>query len=208
MACLKRFELLTHGLEGRCSIQLSYRHKIIFLVSHTGIEPVTPWLKVMCSTDWANGSYGAGDEGRTRDIQLGRLTLYQLSYSRIYDFTNILTMCLLVAEAGFEPTTFGLWARRATGLLYPALTYKIIKIIEWCLGPDLNRHGIKYHRILSPVRLPISPPRHILIFLKTYIDKVDYTFFYNVCQALLLFFFVIFFYSYLLVDFFINFRKI
>ena len=178
------------------------------MVSHTGIEPVTPWLKVMCSTNWANGSYGAGDEGRTRDIQLGRLTLYQLSYSRIYDFTNILTMCLLVAEAGFEPTTFGLWARRATGLLYPALTYKIIKIIEWCLGPDLNRHGIKYHRILSPVRLPISPPRHILIFLKTYIDKVDYTFFYNVCQALLLFFFVIFFCSYLLLDFFINFRKI
>ena len=56
----------------------------IKLVSHTGIEPVTPWLKVMCSTYWANGSYfGAGDEGRTRDIQLGRLTLYQLSYSRI-----------------------------------------------------------------------------------------------------------------------------
>ena len=89
MACLKRFELLAHGLEGRCSIQLSYRHTptificSILMVSHTGIEPVTPWLKVMCSTDWANGSYGAGDEGRTRDIQLGRLTLYQLSYSRI-----------------------------------------------------------------------------------------------------------------------------
>ena len=28
----------------------------------------------------------AKDEGRTRDIQLGRLTLYQLSYFRIYDF--------------------------------------------------------------------------------------------------------------------------
>ncbi len=26
---------------------------------------------------------GAGDEARTRDIQLGRLKLYQLSYSRI-----------------------------------------------------------------------------------------------------------------------------
>ena len=25
---------------------------------------------------------GAGDEARTRDIQLGRLKLYQLSYSR------------------------------------------------------------------------------------------------------------------------------
>ena len=53
MACLKRFELLTHALEGRCSIQLSYRY-----------------------------IFGAGNEGRTRDIQLGRLTLYQLSYSR------------------------------------------------------------------------------------------------------------------------------
>ena len=27
--------------------------------------------------------FGAGDETRTRDIQLGRLALYQLSYSRI-----------------------------------------------------------------------------------------------------------------------------
>ena len=104
MAYLKRFELLAHGLEGRCSIQLSYRYTSFFfsfikMVSHTGIEPVTPWLKVKCSTDWANGSqFGAGDEGRTRDIQLGRLTLYQLSYSRIS--------------------------------------------FLWCLGPDLNRHGI------------------------------------------------------------------
>ena len=66
------------------------------MVSHTGIEPVTPWLKVKCSTDWANGSYfGAGDEGRTRDIQLGRLTLYQLSYSRIIWF--------VVPRAGLEP---------------------------------------------------------------------------------------------------------
>src|SRR5690606_22048912 len=30
----------------------------------------------------------AGDEGRTRDIQLGRLTLYQLSYSRIITVIN------------------------------------------------------------------------------------------------------------------------
>ena len=30
----------------------------------------------------------AGDEVRTRDIQLGRLTLYQLSYSRNYNDIN------------------------------------------------------------------------------------------------------------------------
>ena len=35
---------------------------------------------------------GAGDEVRTRDIQLGRLTLYQLSYSRLVD------------GEGFEPS--------------------------------------------------------------------------------------------------------
>jgi hypothetical protein len=29
---------------------------------------------------------GAGDEIRTRDIQLGRLELYQLSYSRLIDY--------------------------------------------------------------------------------------------------------------------------
>nr|AOE06699.1 hypothetical protein [uncultured bacterium] len=37
----------------------------------------------------------AGDRVRTGDIQLGRLTLYQLSYSRVYLFS--------VGRAGFEP---------------------------------------------------------------------------------------------------------
>ena len=32
--------------------------------------------------------HGAGDEARTRDIQLGRLKLYQLSYSRLYNHKN------------------------------------------------------------------------------------------------------------------------
>ena len=120
------------------------------MVSHTGIEPVTPWLKVMCSTNWANGSYGAGDEGRTRDIQLGRLTLYQLSYSRIYDFTNILTMCLLVAEAGFEPTTFGLWARRATRLLYSASKYLLSHYSATCNSLMVPRAGLEPARWYSP----------------------------------------------------------
>ena len=38
--------------------------------------------------------FGAGDESRTRDLNLGKVALYQLSYSRIY----------LEARAGVEPT--------------------------------------------------------------------------------------------------------
>lgn len=33
------------------------------------------------------------------------------------------------------------------------------KTEEWCPGPDLNRHvSVTQLRILSPVRLPVSPP--------------------------------------------------
>lgn len=39
----------------------------------------------------------AGDEVRTRDLQLGRLPLYQLSYSRLFLFAFV------VEGGGFEP---------------------------------------------------------------------------------------------------------
>ena len=129
------------------------------MVSHTGIEPVTPWLKVKCSTDWANDShYGAGNEVRTRDIQLGRLTLYQLSYSR----TSLSLLLTLVAEAGFEPTTFGLWARRATRLLYSA----IFMVPRAGLEPARDCS----HRILSPVCLPFHHQGSLIvtIFILSY----------------------------------------
>src|SRR5438046_1378587 len=62
----------------------------------TRIELVTPSLPRRCSTTELQGpcaipprtrlqpdrSSGAGDGIRTRDIQLGRLELYQLSYTR------------------------------------------------------------------------------------------------------------------------------
>ncbi|MEY2905392.1 MAG: hypothetical protein RJA52_1408 [Bacteroidota bacterium] len=53
-----------------------------------GIEPLTPSLPWKCSTPelhWQcqNRENRAGDETRTRDPQLGRLMLYQLSYARI-----------------------------------------------------------------------------------------------------------------------------
>ena len=41
---------------------------------------------------------GAGNEGRTRDIQLGRLTLYQLSYSRIAHHRKYITIILKLCQ--------------------------------------------------------------------------------------------------------------
>ena len=63
-------------------------------------------------------------------------------------------------------TTSGLWARRATKLLYPA-------IFIWELAPfcthgggagDRSRTGtiLSYHGILSPGRLPIPPHRQLI----------------------------------------------
>ena len=51
----------------------------------TGLEPATTSATNWRSTNWTTVTItilGAGNEARTRDIQLGRLTLYQLSYSR------------------------------------------------------------------------------------------------------------------------------
>ncbi len=61
-----------------------------------GLEPMTSSLPRKCSTaELREPTDRAGDGTRTRDIQLGRLTLYQLSYSRLY---------YIVVGEGFEPS--------------------------------------------------------------------------------------------------------
>ena len=50
MARPRGFEPLTHGLEVRCSILLSYG-RIINLERETGIEPATPSLEGWCSAN-------------------------------------------------------------------------------------------------------------------------------------------------------------
>src|SRR6478735_5049203 len=76
---------------------LSGQNKKALMEPKAGFEPATSSLPRMRSTPELLGltrkTYGAGDETRTRDIQLGRLTLYQLSYSRP-----------MVHGVGFEPT--------------------------------------------------------------------------------------------------------
>ncbi len=92
-----------------------------------GIGPATSPLPRECSTTEPHGLLlqikclssaiaGAGDEARTRDIQFGKLKLYQLSYTRfalrMLNYRNpleplsagsLLLHIYLVEGAGFEP---------------------------------------------------------------------------------------------------------
>ena len=61
----------------------------------------------------------------------------------------------MAERQGFEP--WEVWpstAFKAAAFDHSAISPK------WCLGPDLNRHGINSRGILSPLCLPIPPPRH------------------------------------------------
>ena len=92
-------------------------HESGYLMRHRGFEPRTTWLKVKCSTNWANTPY-AQNRNRTSDTRIFSPLLYQLSYLGE------------IAGAGFEPATFGLWARRASRLLHPAIIL-ISLIFKW-----------------------------------------------------------------------------
>ena len=53
---------------------------------HGGFEPPTTWLKVKCSTDWANTPRkNAQNRNRTSDTRIFSPLLYQLSYLGILD---------------------------------------------------------------------------------------------------------------------------
>ncbi len=66
---------------------------IVRLEPMAGFEPATSSLPRKCSTPELHRQIRAEDEAQTRDPQLGRLMLYQLSY-----FRN-----KVVGEDGFEP---------------------------------------------------------------------------------------------------------
>ena len=49
----------------------------------SGFEPENGGFADLCLTAWlCRLVYGAGDGARTRDFNLGKVALYQLSYSR------------------------------------------------------------------------------------------------------------------------------
>ena len=123
-------------------------------MKHRGFEPRTTWLKVKCSTNWANAPYyliitfkvNAQSRNRTSDTRIFSPLLYQLSYLG------------KIAGTGFEPMTFGLWARRASRLLHPALPYDIVFNFfqniperEWMEVDSNHRSKLQQIYSLSPL---------------------------------------------------------
>ena len=128
MASQKRFELPTHGLEGRCSIQLSYWDNLegvpgfepgdkgfadlrltTWLYSHLdikmgrsmGIEPTNVGATIRCVNHFATTAtlLLAGTVGIEPTLEVLETSVLPLNY---------VPFIQLVAEAGFEPAAFGL----------------------------------------------------------------------------------------------------
>ena len=76
MVSQKGFEPPTHGLEGRCSIQLSYEPILKKMERMMRIE-LTPsaWKAEVLPLNYIR-TIGAEDEIRTRDPRLGKAMLY------------------------------------------------------------------------------------------------------------------------------------
>jgi hypothetical protein len=137
---------------------------IILSMRHPGFEPGTPWLKVKCSTNWANIPLfnlinrlsifqikmpRAGIEPATRGFSVlcstnwaiwAKSTSWPLYINSILTNNDNYIIKKQIAGIGFEPMTFGLWARRASRLLHPAIlninTY-YFDFRQW-MGKDSN----------------------------------------------------------------------
>ena len=106
-----------------------------------GIGPATSPLPRECSTTEPHGRlfcypvFGAGDETRTRDIQFGKLKLYQLSYPRASILTSANRLKLYTATTFAQSVCYELWWR----------------------GKDSNLRTLR-ERIYSPSPLTTRPP--------------------------------------------------
>ena len=103
---------------------------------------------------------GAGDEDRTRDMQLGRLPLYQLSYSRMLvrhlskldgGERRIRTFETFVAELQSAPfDRSGISPYHTYTVLFFTLYYHTLR---WCRHTDSNCGPTDYKSVALPTEL-------------------------------------------------------
>ena len=131
---------------------------------HRGIEPRTPWLKVTCSTVWANESNTkgktfcmagvAGFEPTHDGIKIRCLTAWRHPYvfmliilwggwwesnprpqgPQSCALTNWAMPAILVRLKGFEPLTLGLEGRCSIQLSYRCKSKRLQKVMERVMG--------------------------------------------------------------------------
>ena len=90
-------------------------------MKHRGFEPRTTWLKVKCSTTWANAPSVIQLAFFRRQCPEPESNQWHEDFQSSALPTELSGLTNWVAGTGFEPMTFGLWARRASRLLHPAI---------------------------------------------------------------------------------------
>ena len=137
MVGLNGLEPSTSRLSGVRSNQLSYRPTAhnIWMERVMGIEPtLSAWKAEVLPLNYTRNIRGMKDLNPWSPAWQVCLPLHHGT--------------ILVAGTGFEPATFGLWARRATRLLHPAT---IITYLKWRRVWDLNPRTCYRLRFSRPV---------------------------------------------------------
>ena len=75
-----QFETLTSGSAYNDELAASLRLESVFVLFNP--------MQFGLFTPQIHGKTGAGDEARTRDVHLGKVVLYQLSYTRSFERDN------------------------------------------------------------------------------------------------------------------------
>ena len=119
------------------------------------VKPAVSWVRSL-------GIKRADDEIRTRDIHLGKVVLYQLSYVRIFEDrpeANIqlqASFLALVGDTGIEPVTSSVSGKRATAA---PIAHCIRRNRKPWLSPRWVRDSNPCIRLCRPLpRLSANPP--------------------------------------------------
>ena len=138
------------------------------MVTPRGLEPLLPPWKGGVLTAWPRGHWFiffmvAANGVEPLTLRVWTVCSSQLSYAamkkRICIFgcgSRIWTYDLRV----MSPTSYQAAPSRDVSN-WASLSSDHFK--KWCRGPESNRYGRKDRRILSPVRLPVPPPRHFFV---------------------------------------------